>query len=256
VVQSFELDLAIEDFISPALFWAGAWVIGDNRRTNQIRAAQEREQAERDRELTIAEERTRIARELHDSAGHAITNILVQAGAARVLHERDPVGSREALLAIEDLARETLGDIDRIVGALREGESAPLVPLPGIDGIGDLVERHRAGGLDFNLKLHGDPGSALPQPVERTAYRIAQEALTNAARHGTGTAELVVEYGPAGLELVVTNPVRVGAPQARPGGGRGIIGMRERALLLGGSLEATPVGDRFRVRAELPYDRD
>jgi signal transduction histidine kinase len=254
VLTAINLDLSLEDYILPGVIWPGAWLLGDRRRTARIRAAEERERAEREQELTIAEERTRIARELHDSAGHAINNILVQAGAARVLHGRDPARSREALAAVEEVARETLDDIDRIVGALRAGEPAELAPLPGAAGIGDLIERHRAAGFEFSLRVEGDSDRAIPQPVDGAAYRIAQEALTNAARHGTGTAEIVVDRGVQRLELTVTNPIRPNG-DAPAGGGRGILGMRERAVLLGGTLEADRDGGTFRVRAVLPYDR-
>jgi signal transduction histidine kinase len=260
-IEAITLEISIEDYVFPAALWVGAWLVGDRRRTAGIRAAEARERAEREQELTIAEERTRIARELHDSAGHAINNILVQAGAARVLQESDPRRSREALTAVEEVARETLADIDRIVGALRDGEPAELAPLPGADAIADLVARHRAAGFEFALRVDGDRERAIPQPVDGAAYRIAQEALTNAARHGTGSAEIVVDRGADRLELTVTNPVSADGATARgaggveAGGGRGILGMRERAALLGGTLEAGRNGESFRVRAVLPYDR-
>jgi signal transduction histidine kinase len=253
-IAGIKLELSVEDYVIPAAFWIGAWLLGDRRRTRRIQETEERQRAEREQELTIAEERARLARELHDSAGHAINTILVQAGAARLLQERDPVRSREALAAVEEVARETLADIDRIVGALREGEPAELAPLPGADGIADLVERHRAAGFEFSLRLEGERGRAIPHPVDGAAYRIAQEALTNAARHGTGSAEIVIERGAERLELTVTNPV---GPDGDPAssGGRGILGMRERAALLGGTLEAGRESGRFRVHAVLPYDR-
>jgi signal transduction histidine kinase len=254
-IGGIKLEQSVEDYVIPAAFWIGAWLLGDRRRTRRIQEAEERERAQREQELTVAEERGRLARELHDSAGHAINTILVQAGAARVLQQRDPDRSREALTAIEDVARETLADIDRIVGALREGEPAELAPLPGADGIADLVERHRAAGFEFSLRLEGDRERAIPQPVDGAAYRIAQEALTNAARHGTGSAEIVVERGGDWLGLTVTNPVGADDGDAPAGGGRGILGMRERAALLGGTLEAGRDRGRFRVHAVLPYDR-
>jgi signal transduction histidine kinase len=253
-IGTIQFTPAPEEYIFPAVIFVGAWLIGDRRRTARLRAAEEAERTEREQRLTIAEERTRIARELHDSAGHAINTILVQAGAARVLQERDPERSREALGAVEDVARETLADIDRIVGALREGEPAELAPLAGADEIAGLVEVHRAAGFSFSLRFAGDRARAVPQPVDGAAYRIAQEALTNAARHGTGSAEVVVERGNDRLELTVTNPVGSDGV-AEAGGGRGILGMRERAALLGGTLEAGPKGNLFRVRAVLPYDR-
>jgi signal transduction histidine kinase len=248
------LGLSLEDYVFPAVLLFGAWLVGDRRRISRQRAAEERERQEHEQRLTVAEERTRIARELHDSAGHAINTILVQAGAARILRERDPERSRAAIEAIEDLARETVEDIDRIVGSLREEDHAELAPLPGLDRIPALVERQRVAGLDVVVRTDEHANRAAPPTVSRAAYRIAQEALTNAARHGSGKAELAIERRDDAIELSVTNPVGH-EPETRPGGGRGIVGMRERATLVGGTLEAGREGDRFRVRAVLPYDR-
>jgi signal transduction histidine kinase len=248
------LEFTVEDPVIDAALWVGAWIGGDRQRLARRRAADARERYEREQRLSVAEERARIARELHDSAGHAINTIRIQAGAARVLRERDPERSAEAIETIEQVARETIEDIDRIVGALREDASAPLAPLPGIDDIRTLVDRHRAGGLDFHLRITGAAAPPIPAAVDRAGYRIAQEALTNAARHGTGSAEVTVERGAERLELTVTNPVSNGSA-GRASGGRGILGMQERATLLGGSLEAGAGGGSFRVRAVLPYDR-
>jgi signal transduction histidine kinase len=254
VVGAVALDFTVEDYIVPALFWIGAWLIGDRRRVALLRTQDERERQQREQELVMAEERARIARDLHDSAGHAINTILVQAGAARVLRERDPERSRQAIETIEEVARETLEDIDRIVGSLREDRDAERAPLPGVDDIPALVERVRASGVQVELSIDGTAGRSLPVAVDQAAYRIAQESLTNAARHGSGGASVAIRRGPESLELTVINPVSAGAP-TRPGGGRGIPGMRERAKLLGGTLEAGRNGARFEVRAELPYDR-
>jgi signal transduction histidine kinase len=248
------LGVEVEEPVVDGVLWAGAWLAGDRRRLARQRAVDLRERYEREQRLSVAEERARLARELHDSAGHAINTIRIQAGAARVLRERDPERSAEAIETIEAVARETLEDIDRIVGALREGAAAPLAPLPGLDSLAALVGRHRAGGLDFKLRMTGAAAAPIPAAVDRAGYRIAQEALTNAARHGTGSAEIAVERGAERLELTVTNPVSDGSA-GRPLGGRGILGMRERAALLGGSLEAGPGGGTFHVRAVLPYDR-
>jgi signal transduction histidine kinase len=252
-VESETLELDLEDYVFPVVLFAGAWLLGERRRTAALRAAEARERREREERLSIAEERTRIARELHDSAGHAINTILVQAGAARVLRERDPERSLAAIEAIELLARETIEDIDRIVGSLREEGPAELEPLPGIDRIPDLVEHQRAAGFAVELR-EGAAAERPPPAVGRAAFRIVQEALTNAARYGSGTAELTIARHPDRLELTVLNPVGDLAP-TRPGGGLGIVGMRERAQLLGGTLEAGREGGRFRVRAVLPYDR-
>jgi signal transduction histidine kinase len=244
--------------VAGAVGWAGAWLGGDitRQRRERIAALEERaeraeREAERERRLAAAEERTRIARELHDSAGHAMNVILVQAGAARLLQDRDRRTSREALETIEDVARATLGEIDRLVHALREdGSGGDLAPLPGIADIDELAERHRASGLDVTVRREG-AARRLDTGVDRAVYRIVQESLTNAARHGDGAAEVVLHFGDGALDVAVSNPVEGNAPA--PGGGHGLAGMRERAALLGGELEAGRADGEFRVRAVLPY---
>lgn len=250
----------IGDIVPELLFWclilAGLWVAGDRTRLrrNQIGELEERarrteREAERERRLAAAEERIRIARELHDSAGHAINVILVQAGAARLLHERDHHGSQRAIATIEEVARDTIGEMDRLVHALREDDgSEPPAPADPT-GLEELVQRHRADGLSITADLRG-PRSALPRSVAWAAYRILQEALTNAARHGRGSADVVVWFKQSAVEITVSNPTDA---THSPGGGHGILGMRERAALLGGSLEAGARDGVFRLRARLPY---
>jgi signal transduction histidine kinase len=233
------------------LVWGGAWVVGDRIRHRRERRRDVVESAARERRLAAAEERTRIARDLHDSAGHALNVILVQAGAARLLEEKDPARARAAIATIEEIARETVGDIDRLVSALREdGSDGAVEPPPGLAALDSLVRVQRASGLEVRVQVSGDRRAA-PPGVDRAAYRILQEALTNAARHGAGGAEVELEFGPGALDLRVTNPV---APGTVPGAGHGLVGMRERAALLGGMLTAGPADGRFTVRAELPYD--
>jgi signal transduction histidine kinase len=169
--------------------------------------------------------------------------------------ERDPAASREALQTVETVARETLGEIDRIVGALRsdgDGDAA-AEPLPGLAAIDKLAGRYRDAGMEVTVDIRGTR-RALPGSVDRAAYRIIQEALTNAARHGDGAATVEVEYGAEQLRLTATNPVDPGRPSDRDGGGRGLVGMRERATLLGGGLDVAREGGTFRVAARLPYD--
>jgi signal transduction histidine kinase len=252
--DSSNLGTTPPDRLGDAVLWLSGWLVGERRRLARQRAADLHERYEREQRLAVAEERARIARELHDTAGHAINTIRIQAGAARVLRERDPKRSADAIEAIEEVATETLEDIDRIVGALREDAAAPLAPMPGVDDIRTLVDRHRAAGLDFALRVTGSSARPIPPAVDRAGYRIAQEALTNAARHGAGSALVTVERAAERLELTVTNPISNGAGGRRGGGGAGILGMRERASLLGGSLEAAADGATFRVRAVLPYD--
>ena len=194
------------------LSFIGAWIAGDRTRLRQERSAElaerarraERE-AERERRLAAAEERTRIARELHDSAAHAINVILVQAGAARLLHERNPDGSQEAIATIETVARETIGEIDRLVRALRtDDDSAALMPANPA-ALEELVERYRALGLRITMEASGSR-DAVPRGVAWATYRIVQEALTNAARHGRGSADVVLRFEPDAVDATVTNP--------------------------------------------------
>ncbi|MGH3037692.1 MAG: sensor histidine kinase [Gaiellaceae bacterium] len=243
------------------LLWGGAWVIGDRFRLRRERMAalaerarRAEQDAEREGRLAVAEERMRIARDLHDSAGHAINVILVQAGAARLHAEQDPKRAREALTTIEDVARDTVAEIDRLVGSLRENgapDAADRVDPPlTLAAVTALVERHRANGLDVELRVEGEE-RPLPRAVDQAAYRFLQEALTNAARHGGAPARVEIAYGPSALTLAVANP----ADRAEVGGpaGHGLVGMRERALLLGGRFDVERGGGSFRVRAELPY---
>jgi signal transduction histidine kinase len=240
--------------------WAVAWFAGERTRLRREHIAELKQralhadrEAERERRLAVAEERARIARDLHDSAGHAINVIAVRAGAARMRHDEDPNRSRAALEAIEQVARQTVGDIDQIVGTLRDqgSENGEVAAPSGLASLQTLVAHHSAGGLDVTVATTGSP-RPLGVAVDLAAYRILQEGLTNAARHGTGAAQVELEFGEAALRLTITNPVADGAP-GRTSGGHGLIGMRERATLLGGSLDADRANGRFRLRARLPY---
>ena len=255
--------------LTPLLFavlvWGSAWVAGDQVRQRRQRLQRFEERAlraeregERERRLAVAEERMRIARDLHDSAGHAINVILVQAGAARLLGRKDPERAEAALETIEEVARETLGEIDQFVRVLREDGPAEATngdvePPLGLAALEALAERHRSAGLAVRLSEHGTQ-RPLPPGLDGAAYRILQEALTNAARHGDGRADVDVAFGSHALELVVSNAT--GAESAPVGGGHGIVGMRERAVLLGGSLESGATNGLFRVHARLPYEAE
>jgi signal transduction histidine kinase len=243
--------------------WGGAWVLGDQLRHRRRRRAEVEDRirraqrdTERERRLAAAEERTRIARDLHDSAAHAINVILVQAGAARLLQQRDPEATRRALTTIEEVARETIGEIDLLVHGLREngagGEAPPIEPPTGLAALETLAERYRAGGLAIEIRTAGRP-RPLSRALDQAAYRIVQESLTNAARHGSGAAEVDVRYAESELELTISNPAAPSADGETLARGHGILGMRERAALLGGGLEAGRDGVAFRVYARLPY---
>jgi signal transduction histidine kinase len=242
------------------LAWGAAWFAGERTRLRreritelEERALRAEQEAERERRLAAAEERARIARDLHDAAGHAINVIAVRAGTARL--RQDPERSQVALEDIEQLARKTVGEIDQIVGALRDhgaitrGVDAP----PGLASLDTLVGRHAAAGLEVHVASEGEP-RLLENAVDQAAYRILQEALTNAARHGAGSADIDLVFGEAALELRIRNTASAqSVPRAK--GGHGLIGMRERATLLGGSLEVKRTNGSFSVRARLPYER-
>ncbi len=241
-----------------SLDWAVAWFAAERTRLRREQIAKLRERAlgaeregERERRLAVAEERARIARDLHDAAGHAINVIAVRAGTARM--RKDPERSQAALQAIEELARKTAGEIDQIVGTLRDHSSAEVAvdAPPGLASLNTLVARHAATGLDVSIASNGGP-RRLESAVDQAAYRILQEALTNAARHGTGEARVELAFGKEALELTINNAAP-GESASRSNGGHGLIGMRERATLLGGSLEAGRGNGWFCIRARLPY---
>lgn len=242
------------------LAWGLAWFAGERTRLRHLHLAELAERAlraerdvERERLLAAAEERARIARDLHDSAGHAINVIAVQAGAARLRYNDDPARSLAALEAIEAVARQTAEEIDGIVGTLRAGDAAADVteaPI-GVASIGTLIARGREAGLRVTLESHGSP-RPLGVAADQAVYRILQEALTNAARHGGGSARVDLAFEDDSVVLTATNPIPT-RHATRSSGGHGLIGMRERATLLGGVFEAEEANGEFRVRARIPY---
>ena len=198
------------------------------------------------RELAIAE-RNRLARELHDSVGHALTATTLQAGAARAVFDTDPEFARRALAAIEEVGRTAMEDLDHVLGVLRAAEERGWQPVRTLADLDRLGADVRAAGLD--LRLSADGVETVTAAVSREGYRIVQEALTNAAKHG-GDGPVTVRVT-AGPELVIEVRNALSPKRGRPGG-RGLAGMRERVMLLGGTLQAGPAGDEWRVRAELP----
>ena len=209
--------------------------------------------AERRRAAGLAE-RARIARELHDSVGHALTVTTLQAGAAAEVLDSDPAFARRALAAIEETGRTALDDLDHVLGVLREDGTAPTVTSGaphGLDALDTLVSGARSAGVDVEVHRDGEL-SGLPAVVSREGYRLVQEALTNALRHA-GPVPVTVRLAvrDTGLDLTVDNPLPGG--QRRAGrGGRGLRGMAERAALLGGELTAGPDGGVWRLAARLP----
>ena len=205
-----------------------------------------------------AAERTRIARELHDVVGHSVTVMMVQAGAARMLVETDPAAARERLLAVEESGREALAEARRMLTMLRDGDEAEaLGPQPSVSDLDRLVAEARSAGCDVGLTVEGEP-ALLPPGEALAAYRIVQEALTNARKHAAGArVDVRLRYLPSALELAVENDGvdGDGANAWTGAAGHGVIGMRERVHLYGGRLDVGPRPDGgFAVRARLPIE--
>lgn len=245
-------DLA--EFVLAGVFVFGFWYVGRRIRFRGQRLA-EREERRREEVLrTVAEERTRIARELHDVVAHRVSLMTVQAGAARTVAADDPEKAAEAMGAVERAGREVLGELRHLLGVLRPDSEDGLFPQPGLIDIPHLVDEFNEAGLAVTLSVHGEEVE-LPVRMELAVYRIVQEALTNALRHAGPDARVVVhlETDGEGVHIEVTDD-GIGAS---PGvyGGHGIVGMRERAQLLGGSFHAGP-GPRggYSVSAYLPVE--
>ena len=194
----------------------------------------------------VLEERARIARELHDIIGHSVSVISLQAGAAEQLLRKDPDRAGTHLKAVRETAHEALVEMRRLMGVLKE-DDAQYAPQPGLAMVGDLVEQ---SGMDVTLTQHGDPRPLAPG-VDLAAYRVVQEALTNARKHGDGRrASVHVRYADDAVELEVVN--QRGTRASPNSGGQGLVGMAERVRLFGGTLDAALHGTVFVVRARLP----
>jgi len=213
------------------------------------------EMAERERELAareaVVEERARIARELHDVIAHNVSMMVVQAGAERRVLEGANGSTREVLQTIEQIGRGALTEMRRLVGMLRSDGEDPLAPQPGLDDVATLVGQVREAGLPVELTVEGERRD-LPAGIELSAYRIVQEALTNALKHaGDAHAAVSIRYGADSLELEILDDGPGGAPLVN--GGHGLVGMRERVALYGGRFDASRrPGGGFAVRAKLP----
>ncbi len=219
------------------------------RREGYERIRRERAEAERHR---AAEERLRIARELHDVIAHSLSVINVQANVGLALIDERPEQARTALSTIKATSKEALGEVRQVLGSLRSPGSAPRAPAPGLDRLPELAEQAAAAGLKVAVETEGT-ARRLPPGADLAAFRIVQEALTNVVRHsGARAAHVRVGYRPDGLELRIEDAGPATA-SGETGGGNGLIGMRERAAALGGTVSAGPRADGgFRVVATLP----
>ncbi|MFS0695648.1 sensor histidine kinase [Streptomyces nitrosporeus] len=246
-----------------------AWVLGDSARTRRAYFSQLEERAarlEREREaqskVAVAAERARIARELHDVVAHNVSVMVVQADGAAYVMEASPEQAKQALETISGTGRQALAEMRRLLGVLRTGDSpegGEYVPQPDVEQIEELIGKVREAGLAVDFKIEGTP-RPLPSGVELTAYRIVQEALTNTRKHGGPDAGASVRlvYFDDGLGLLVEDDGRGASHElyedgGADGAGHGMIGMRERVGMVGGTLDAGPrPGGGFRISALLP----
>jgi signal transduction histidine kinase len=230
---------------SNLVIFVGAWAIGSNVRTRRERAEDRSRQA-------VADERARIARELHDMVTHTVSVMVVQAAAGNDVFDERPDQARAALRAIEETGRRALGELRRLLDVVAEDDSAGYEPQPGLRRLDDLVASVRATGLGVDLTVEGTPQPLSPA-LELSAFRIVQEALTNVLKHARASrASVQVRYTTDALELEVADD-GVGADSVASG--RGLVGMRERVALFGGEVAAgARPGGGFAVRARMPLE--
>jgi signal transduction histidine kinase len=236
--------------------FAVAWLIGDSigTRRRYVGTLEERaERLEREREAeaarAVAEEQARIARELHDVIAHSLSVIVVQAAAADDVFDARPDRVRQSLRAIETTGRAALEELRTLIGSVR-GDQASYAPTPGLADLDALIEQVQTAGLAVTVTIEGEP-SPLPQAVDLSAYRVAQEALTNTLKHANASrAEIALRWHDDQLDLEIHDD---GAGSTANGPGHGIVGMRERLVALGGTLAAGPAaGGGFTVLARFP----
>lgn len=251
----------VPDFAGPYLVLIPMWLVGNAIRSWQLRAQALQERAalleqeqERATQVALAEERRRVARELHDVVAHSVSVMVVQAGAARQVLTVSPEQARGALLAVEASGREAMTELRNLLGLLSsDGEDVDLAPQPGVEQLEALIRRVGDAGLPVELRVEGHP-RPLPLGVDLATYRIVQEALTNALKYsGLAQTEVVLDYRDTELKVEILDDGPGERSRADRELGRGLAGMRERAALYGGTLEAGPRLERgYAVRAWLP----
>jgi signal transduction histidine kinase len=251
------------DLIFTSLLFAIGWIAGFamRERAEQAEAAELRASlAEREREaaarIAVAEERARIARELHDIVAHAVSVMVLQVGAVRHKLPAGDSGDREALEGVEQTGRTALAEMRRLLGAMRrEGDDVALAPQPGMGHLEELVERVGRAGLPVRLHVDGEP-QRLPDALDVTGYRIVQEGLTNALKHANASrADVTVRYDPDALHIEIRDDG--GGAAASNGHGHGLVGIRERVKIYGGAMTAGPVSEGgFVLSTRLPLRGD
>jgi signal transduction histidine kinase len=237
-------------------FFVGRWSQERRAREQASRERAERLDAERELRVRAAAlgERARLAREIHDVIAHSVSVMVIQAAGARTVMDGEPGRARDALESVERAGREALAEMRRLLGVLGDGEQLrALAPQPSFDDLEELMERTRAAGLPASVRVEGEPVTLAPG-LSLCAYRVVQEALTNAIKHaGPASAEVSVRWAADALELEVADDGRGDAEPRLEPGGHGLVGMRERAALHGGTIEAGPgPTGGFAVRARIP----
>ena len=260
-VGLFDEGATASDFYFPVIITTLCWLGGRTVGTRARHAAELHETAalaaerrERETQEAVAEERRRIAREMHDVVAHSISMMVIQAGGARRILATDPGRAEEAAARIRSAGTDALAEMDILLGVL---EAAPdgTAP-PKLDGLGELVERAREAGLPVTLEVNGERRLLSPG-AELAVYRVVQEALTNAVKHAGGaTTEVRLEWREDALEVSVADRGDGGASPQLPGAGHGLMGMRERMRVFGGDVQTGPRADGgFEVAARLPLER-
>jgi signal transduction histidine kinase len=256
-------DTANANIATTAVLYFGVYFFGSTLRNRRLYMEQLEERAasaERERDeqskRAVADERLRIAQDLHDVVAHSMGVIAVQAGVGAHVIDTDPAEAKKSLDAIARTSRITLAEIRRMLDVLRADSGAEYAPAPGLADLGRLVHDVAATGLDVDVAFDGS-ATQIPPGVDFTAYRIVQEALTNVLKHaGPAHAHVLLHYEPSALGIEVVDDGRGVNGRAQPGG-HGLIGMRERVGVYGGSFEAGPrTGGGFRVAVRLPYGSD
>lgn len=266
LLQASRWEPSVVQVVANLTIVAIAWLVGDNVQVGRARVtdlAERAGRAERERQAealrAAGEERSRIARELHDIIAHSLSVMIVQAGGARRILSRDPDQAADALASIESTGRQAMTEMRRLLGVLRDDggdQEVSFAPQPSLSALPALVEHYADAGLLVSLEVTGAE-RGLPPGVDLSAYRIVQEALTNVVRHtGTATATVRVAYGDRGVELEIHDDGNGKAVEAAgEGNGHGLAGMRERVQLFGGDLVAGPQpGGGFCVTASLPLE--
>jgi signal transduction histidine kinase len=235
--------------ILPVVSAITVWQYRDQAAAERVRAEQTARLAELDRWQAVTAERTRMARELHDVIANHLSAAAIHATAALSVHKRDPDAVAQALKVIRENSVQGLAEMRQMIELLREGAGDDEPTRVRLAELDQLIAQARGAGLTVRLETSGEP-RPLPVGVDLAAYRIVQESLTNALKHGTGRADVAVTYGSGVVSLTVENPIN--GKSAVPGAGAGLIGMRERTALLHGRFDAGVEGTRWRVHAELP----